>query len=447
MSKQLVESFEFFKEFIKNFKEVSAVLPTSVHAGNALAAEVARRQTAKRVLEVGAGTGAVTAQIAPHIGPGDQLTVCELNHTFMQLLRKRFDQEQPLRRVLPQTTFYEGSVLDLKPTEKFDFIVSTLPFNALPPALVDKVLAHFKTLLNPGGIISYIEYIGGRTLKQIGNIDPEQEQRLAVLQRHLSTVGLRREVVLGNVPPAWIHHLCIGETTAEAALSLRPGRQTHRVALPSLAMDSDALPFIVGALTAAGLVRRLAPRSRMWLLPTTVAALLAAFFRDPKRNVVADQQLIYGASDGVVLAVEEIVDERFGNEPWLRVSVFLSLLDAHVNRAPVAGRVLEVVPEEGGFANASHAAAEHNQALYTVIESPGGRCIVAQRVGLIARRIVNRCPPGTLLAQGDKMGLIRFGSRTDVYVPASKAEAMVQKGERVVGGETVLARFCKGEEA
>ncbi|MCB0064869.1 MAG: phosphatidylserine decarboxylase, partial [Caldilineaceae bacterium] len=190
---------------------------------------------------------------------------------------------------------------------------------------------------------------------------------------------------------------------------------------------------------------KLAPKSRMWLLPATVAALLTAFFRDPKRTVVADPTLVYGASDGVVLAVEEIVDERFGNEPWLRVAVFLSLLDVHLNWAPVAGKVIERVQEEGGFANASHAAAEHNQALYTVIESDHGRCIVAQRVGLIARRIVNRCPPGTLLAQGDKMGLLRFGSRTDVYIPAAKSEALVQQGERVIGGVTVLARFVERE--
>ncbi|MEZ4673772.1 MAG: phosphatidylserine decarboxylase [Caldilineaceae bacterium] len=172
---------------------------------------------------------------------------------------------------------------------------------------------------------------------------------------------MRRDIVLRNVPPAWVHHLRFTEAPTKIANALRPGTQTHRVELPSFALDSDAVPFIAGALTAATLVRKLAPNSRVWLLPTTVAVLLAAFFRDPKRMVVADPALVYGASDGVVLSVEEIVDERFGNEPWLRVAVFLSLLDVHVNRAPVAGKVLEVVPEEGGFANASHAAAEHNQ--------------------------------------------------------------------------------------
>lgn len=443
MMTQLTESLEFFKEFTQNFQEVSAVLPTSRYAGDALAAEVARHHGPKRVLEVGAGTGAITVCIAPHIQQADHLTVCELNAKFVQLLRQRFDTEQPLRNILSNTTFYAGSILDLEPEEKFDFIISTLPFNSLPPSLVDAVLQKYKTLLNPGGIVSYIEYIGGRTLKEVSKIDPEQQARIATLEKHVAPARFRRDVVLRNVPPAWIHHLRFTEAPLKTVDALTPGTLTHRAALPSVAVDSDAVPFIAGALTAAALVRKLAPNSRIWLLPATIAALLAAFFRDPKRTVVADSSLVYGASDGVVLSVEELVDERFGEEPWLRVAVFLSLLDVHVNRAPVAGKVIELVQEEGGFANASHAAAEHNQALYTVIESSHGPCIVAQRVGLIARRIVNRCPPGTLLAQGDKMGLIRFGSRTDVYVPAAKAEALVQKGERVIGGVTALARFTE----
>lgn len=445
MSMQFSESIEFFKEFISNIQEVSAVAPTSTYAGDALAAEAARFQGPKRVLEVGAGSGAITVRIAPHISAQDHLTVCELNSNFVQRLRQRFTQEQPLRAILPQTTFFEGSILDLKPEEKFDFIISTLPFNTLPPELVDAVLSHYKALLKPGGIVSYIEYIAGRTLKQISGADPHYDARMAVLNKHIPPARFRRDVVVRNLPPAWIHHLRFTEAPTAQASVLSPGTLNHRVALPPFAVDSDALPFVAGAVTAAAVMRKLAPHSRIWLLPATIATLLAIFFRDPKRPVVADPSLVYAASDGVVLSVEEIVDERFGNEPWLRVAVFLSLLDVHLNWAPVAGKVIERVQEEGGFANAAHAAAEHNQALYTVIETTQGRCIVAQRVGLIARRIVNRCPPGTLLAQGDKMGLLRFGSRTDVYVPAAKAEALVQKGETVTGGVTVLARFMESK--
>ena len=441
MLAQFSENIEYFREFLNNAKEVSAVLPTSAHAGNALAAEVARCRAPKRVLEVGAGTGAITHCIAPHISSTDHLTVCELNHTFMQTLRQRFEREQTLHNILPNTDFVEGSIVDFQPTERYDFIVSALPFNSLPPALVDTILQHYQQMLKPGGILSYIEYIGGRTLKQITNIDPEQHVRLAVLKRHVPTSTIRRDVVLRNVPPAWVHHLRFTEAPTKLALSLQPGAQTHRMALPTVAVDSDAVPFVGGALTAALVMRIALSNSRIWLLPITLAGMLVAFFRDPWRETVMDPTAIYAASDGVVLSVEEIVDERFGNNPWLRVAVFLSLIDVHVNRAPVAGKVIELVHEDGGFANASHGAAEHNQTLYTVIESMNGPCIVAQRVGLIARRIVNRCPPGTLVAQGDKMGLIRFGSRTDVYIPAIGAKAMVQEGTRVVGGVTILARY------
>jgi phosphatidylserine decarboxylase len=113
----------------------------------------------------------------------------------------------------------------------------------------------------------------------------------------------------------------------------------------------------------------------------------------------------------------------------------------HVNRAPVAGTVVDHILEDGGFAPAMKPAAEHNVAAYTVLETPRGRVVVAQRTGLIARRIVQRAPVGSLLARGERFGLIRFGSRTDVYLPAGAAEPAVQKGDKVSGGATVIARW------
>src|SRR5204862_459878 len=144
-------------------------------------------------------------------------------------------------------------------------------------------------------------------------------------------------------------------------------------------------------------------------------------------------------SDGKVLAVEHLTDERFGTGEFLRVAVFLSVLDVHVNRSPVAGRVVEYFVEDGGYAAAMKPAAEHNVAAYTVLETVHGRVVVAQRTGLIARRIVQRCPVGSVLAKGERFGLIRFGSRTDVYLPAEAAVPVVAPGDRVIGGQTVIA--------
>src|SRR5262249_38916212 len=146
------------------------------------------------------------------------------------------------------------------------------------------------------------------------------------------------------------------------------------------------------------------------------------------------------ACDGRVLAVERLRDERFGDQEWLRIAGFLSLADVHINRSPVAGKVIRAVHETGEVAAAGSAGAQHHNAPDIGIEGVRGPCVVAQRSGLVARRIVNWAGPGELLAQGDRYGLIRFGSRTDVYLPAERFEASVSVGEQVRGGETVIAR-------
>ena len=168
---------------------------------------------------------------------------------------------------------------------------------------------------------------------------------------------------------------------------------------------------------------------------------MAAFFRDPERDIPTDASAVVAAADGQVLSVQRLHDERFGDGEFLRIAVFLSVLDVHVNRAPVAGKVADYFVEAGGYAAAMKPSAEHNVAAYTVLETAHGQVIVAQRTGLIARRIVQRAPVGSLLAKGERMGLIRFGSRTDVYLPSERAVPRVSPGEKVVGGSTVIAKW------
>jgi phosphatidylserine decarboxylase len=206
-------------------------------------------------------------------------------------------------------------------------------------------------------------------------------------------------------------------------------------------IDSNGVAAAGIALGLAAVARVARPKSRLWLIPALAAGPIAAFFRDPERDVPTEPDAIVAASDGRVLSVERMHDERLGKGEFLRVAVFLSVLDVHVNRVPVAGRVADYFVEDGGYANAMTAAAEHNVAAYTVLETDHGRVVVAQRTGLIARRIVQRVPVGTLVARGERMGLIRFGSRTDVYLPADKADAAVSPGDKVIGAASVIARW------
>jgi phosphatidylserine decarboxylase len=206
-------------------------------------------------------------------------------------------------------------------------------------------------------------------------------------------------------------------------------------------VDSNGVGAAAIALGLAMLARSARPQSRLWLLPALAAAPVAAFFRDPERDVPAEENAVVAASDGRVLSVERMTDERFGPGEFLRIAVFLSVLDVHVNRVPVAGRVVDHIVVAGGYANAMTAAAEHNVAAYTVLDTEHGTVVVAQRSGLIARRIVQRAPVGALVARGERLGLIRFGSRTDVYLPAGRVQATVAVGDKVIGGASVIARW------
>ncbi len=251
------------------------------------------------------------------------------------------------------------------------------------------------------------------------------------------------DLVLLNRPPVRIHRIRRTPVDLVAAERMDPAFRPSSVPLTGQwRIDSNGVAAAAICLGAAALARRVRPGSRLWLVPALAALPIAAFFRDPERVPPEDPRAVVSGADGKVLAVERLTDERFpstGVTEWLRISVFLSVLDVHINRSPVAGKVVEVITEEGGYAPAMNAAAEHNVAAYTVLETSHGPVVVAQRTGMVARRIVNRTRPGTLLARGERYGLIRFGSRTDVYLPVDAADPRVAPGEKVFGGESVIA--------
>jgi phosphatidylserine decarboxylase len=366
--------------------------------------------------------------------------LCELNADFVAYLRHRIDNEPEFQRVRDQVTLLHMDVTQLDRSEHFDCIVSAIPFTNCTPDVIESILECYRALLKPDGVLTYIEYAYMRMVKErllSGEARRELADASAVLDRYIERYQFRRDLVYRNVPPAWVRHLRFEQPPANAALNLAPAEHNRRITLGANAgISTEALPWLLGLL-GLGLFGRLRHLRGLLLL---IAAAVVTFFRDPPRYVVPDADAAYAAADGRVLSVERVVDERFGTEEWLRIAVFLSLANVHINRSPVAGKVLEVLRQAGGFAPADSADAEHNSAVYTLIEGSHGNCVVAQRSGLVARRIVTWSRPGELLAQGDRYGLIRFGSRTDVYLPARAFTANVALGDTVRAGETVIAR-------
>lgn len=171
------------------------------------------------------------------------------------------------------------------------------------------------------------------------------------------------------------------------------------------------------------------------------------FFRDPKRVVPVDDALIVSPADGVVSLIQSVVPPTelgLGDQPMTRVSVFMNVFNCHVNRMPASGRITAVAYHPGKFFNASlDKASTDNERNGLAIELPDGRKIgVVQIAGLVARRIVCFVEPGVQLDRGERFGLIRFGSRLDVYLPDGVAP-LVSLGQTMVAGETVIADLSR----
>lgn len=179
-----------------------------------------------------------------------------------------------------------------------------------------------------------------------------------------------------------------------------------------------------------------------WAVGVAVFGLgfMLFFFRDPHREVVEDEDAILAGADGVIRAVEEMEETRYLRTRIVRIGTFLSVFNVHVNRSPIAGNVqkLDYCPGRKLFAFLP-AASEYNENNAILIHGTRIDCLVRQIVGPIARRVVCWCEPGSELAQGERFGIMRFGSRLDVYLPCDAVEVVVKPGDRVVAGETRIA--------
>lgn len=206
----------------------------------------------------------------------------------------------------------------------------------------------------------------------------------------------------------------------------------------------EAIPFVVG-----GGVLTLGLLAAGWQGGAVLAFLftvgLAAFFRNPRRVPPSDRRAIVSPADGKIVSIEAPYREELFPEGVTLVSIFMSLGSVHVNRVPVSGRVQEIFYRPGRFLPAfREGAVGQNERNLLVLTTEGGERVgIAQVAGFLARRIRCYLQPGDAVEVGERFGLIRFGSRVDLFLPKS-VRVTVQGGERVRGGETILGRFERG---
>jgi phosphatidylserine decarboxylase len=204
-------------------------------------------------------------------------------------------------------------------------------------------------------------------------------------------------------------------------------------------IDRAGYPFIAGALLPAlGLAA--ARRRGLAASFAILGGFFAYFFRDPDRTVPQTEGIVVSPADGKVMIAGPSDGRWAPPGEWKQITIFLSPLDVHMNRTPVSGRITRIDYRPGKFLPAYKEASNDNELNELWIDSDGRTIVFRQVVGLLARRIVCRVAVGDELERGERIGLMKFGSRMDIFMPAD-AEILVSVGQRVVGGETVLARF------
>jgi phosphatidylserine decarboxylase len=200
-------------------------------------------------------------------------------------------------------------------------------------------------------------------------------------------------------------------------------------------------PLILGL--ALVCLAKLAGIGGVWVFAVgIVLAILGVFvfffFRDPERQIPGDTNSVVSPADGHVV---EIVEESMGSQPGQRISIFLSVFDVHVNRSPVAGRIAGVEYRPGRFYAAMRKrASEQNEMNVITVATPRGNIVFKQIAGAIARRVLCWKAAGDAVALGERVGMIRFGSRVDLWLPKD-AEILVRRGEKVAGGSSILAKW------
>lgn len=218
-----------------------------------------------------------------------------------------------------------------------------------------------------------------------------------------------------------------------------------------MSIRPEIIPFliasvVVGAVLLAALRVSRVSLGKAWVASGIVVIILCAymvcFFRDPVRVAPVDPALIVAGAEGKVMAVVDVVEPTFLKTNAVRISIFLSLIDVHVNRAPIAGRVefAQYFPGARYF-TFEEKSSTFNQHSSILIKGERTSCLVNQIVGPVARRVVYWLKVGQDLKKGEPFGMMKFGSRLDMYFPRGDVEVLVKPGDKVLAGETVVARI------
>ena len=196
----------------------------------------------------------------------------------------------------------------------------------------------------------------------------------------------------------------------------------------------------IGILAVATVIAGLVLNPYWSIIPGVLLAFVSFFFRNPNRNIPSDMTLILSPADGTIMGVSEVFEDQFLNETAIKITIFLSVFDVHVNRSPINGEIKFQQYTCGRFRPAYKESAGCENERHTIgLENDQMRVLVTQIAGILARRIVSWVTLGSVLERGERYGMIKFGSCTELVVPCT-TEVLVSKGDKVRGGETIIGR-------
>lgn len=220
-----------------------------------------------------------------------------------------------------------------------------------------------------------------------------------------------------------------------------------------MAFRAEIIPFVISVIVLGALLCGALRLARVpWrkalvfsgIVTVVLTGYLLVFFRDPVRTPSPDPRDIMAGAEGRIMAVVEVDEPEFLKTKAVRISIFLSLIDVHVNRSPIAGTIEHAAYYPGArFFTFEEKSSESNQHSSIVIRSAQTTCLVKQIVGPVARRVVYWVTPGQVVEKGAAIGMMKFGSRLDMYFPRDDVDVVVKKGDKVRAGETVVARLKK----